>query len=499
MSVLVETSLGHFTLDLLWQTAPRICKNFLLLCYMKYYNGTLLYHCEPDYRCYLGDPTGTGKGGESAYGKLYGPQAAFFSEAISLFAPSEMYSSGKGVYMRPDERGCVGSAFYLSLRNEKLDSVDDTRTEYPFAVVTEGFETLDAINASFVDDAYRPLVDIRIKHTYILVDPFNVADLCKDMVCESPKRVKPIEEVVPSRLSVEEAAAVTAEAGDVKAELEALEKIADQEAHNRAVMLEIIGDLPDADMAPPENVLFVCKLNPVTKSEDLEIIFSRFGEIKSCNIIRDWKTGDSLCYGFVEFDSREACERAYFKMNGVLVDDRRIRVDFSQSVARLWAQFRKNGTKQRREDNVGASEGRVVNTHANNGGRGGLQRGRPYQPRPPQHDRGFASRDHDHKREPRRSRSRDDDRDTAPSRREHRDASPRRHRDEDRHYSERRRGESRRHSRSRSADRHRHEERSDRYSSGGKRRRRSVSRSNERREHSRRRHRSRSPSSPRRR
>lgn len=41
-----------------------------------------------------------------------------------------------------------------------------------------------------------------------------------------------------------------------------------------------VGDLPDADMKPPENVLFVCKLNPVTTDEDLEIIFSRFGQIK---------------------------------------------------------------------------------------------------------------------------------------------------------------------------------------------------------------------------
>jgi len=47
-------------------------------------------------------------------------------------------------------------------------------------------------------------------------------------------------------------------------------------------------------MKPPENILFVCKLNPVTLSEDLEMIFSRFGAIKSCDIVRDWKTGDSL-------------------------------------------------------------------------------------------------------------------------------------------------------------------------------------------------------------
>lgn len=37
----------------------------------------------------------------------------------------------------------------------------------------------------------------------------------------------------------------------------------------------MVGDLPDADVKPPSNMLFVCKLNPVTREEDLEIIFSR--------------------------------------------------------------------------------------------------------------------------------------------------------------------------------------------------------------------------------
>jgi hypothetical protein len=44
----------------------------------------------------------------------------------------------------------------------------------------------------------------------------------------------------------------------------------------RAVVLEMIGDLPEADVKPPSNMLFVCKLNPVTTEEDLEIIFSRW-------------------------------------------------------------------------------------------------------------------------------------------------------------------------------------------------------------------------------
>ena len=119
----------------------------------------------------------------------------------------------------------------------------------------------------------------------------------------------------------------------------------EREAKAQALTLEMVGDLPFAEIRPPENILFVCKLNPVTRDEDLELIFSRFGDINSCEVIRDKKTGDSLCYAFIEFDQRQACEEAYFKMENVLIDDRRIHVDFSQSVSKLhgeWIDSRKS-------------------------------------------------------------------------------------------------------------------------------------------------------------
>ena len=108
------------------------------------------------------------------------------------------------------------------------------------------------------------------------------------------------------------------------------------EMRNAALVGEILGDLPEADIEPPKNVLFVCKLNPVTTSDDLEIIFSRFGKVVSCEVIRDWKTGDSLCYAFVEFETEDQCIVAFSKMDSVLIDERRVKVDFSNSVAKLW-------------------------------------------------------------------------------------------------------------------------------------------------------------------
>lgn len=88
--------------------------------------------------------------------------------------------------------------------------------------------------------------------------------------------------------------------------------------------------------------LIACPTNLVV-DEDLDLIFSRFGKILFCEVIRDKRTGDSLQYAFVEFEDQKACEQAYFKMQGVLIDDHRIHVDFSQSVCCspfwLWARM----------------------------------------------------------------------------------------------------------------------------------------------------------------
>ena len=91
--------------------------------------------------------------------------------------------------------------------------------------------------------------------------------------------------------------------------------------------------------------------------QDLEIIFGRFGNITSCDIIRDYKTGDSLNYAFLGFDTDAAAEEAFFKMDNVLIDDRRIHVDFSQSMHHLWKSFKKFGKAG------DAEQGRLADAH----------------------------------------------------------------------------------------------------------------------------------------
>lgn len=206
-----------------------------------------------------------------------------------------------------------------------------------FGEVAEGYEVLDKINEAYCDEQGRPFRDIRIRHTIILDDPFDDPDGLQ-VPDESPLPTK--EQLESMRIAEDEE---IEEQGDPE-EIERRRKA--REAKAQALTLEMVGDLPFAEVKPPENVLFVCKLNPVTRDEDLELIFSRFGRISSCEIIRDRQTGDSLSYAFIEYENKEDAEEAYFKMQSVLIDDRRIHVDFSQSVSKLhrdWISGRMRG------------------------------------------------------------------------------------------------------------------------------------------------------------
>ncbi|CAI2734596.1 unnamed protein product [Schistosoma spindalis] len=192
---------------------------------------------------------------------------------------------------------------------------------------------VERINEVYCDKNGRPFRNVRIHHTIVLDDPFD-----------SPKTIRypdspPSINVSTFDTRLEEDEELDDTEGLSPTQVEEL-KI-EQEVRTHTQLLTLIGDLPDANVKPPNNVLFVCKLNPVTTSEDLEIIFSRFGEIKSCEVIRDKRTGASLQYAFIEYEKETDCEDAYFKMDKVVIDDRRIHVDFSQSVAREWQSYRK--------------------------------------------------------------------------------------------------------------------------------------------------------------
>jgi len=325
---------------------------------------------QKDFSFQTGDPLGPDSaesdGGSSIWGLLNGPTKKTFVTPVD---PKLKHTERGTVSMAtvPSDQDAddrlAGSQFLITLGDD-IDYLDGKAAI--FGKVVEGFDILEKINDAFTDSKGRPLKDIRIRHTVILDDPYD----------DPPGLTEPDKSPVPSKAQLATVMIADDEELDQEIDEAAMEKLRrEREARAQALTLEMVGDLPFAEVKPPENILFVCKLNPVTHDEDLELIFSRFGKILSCEVIRDKKTGDSLQYAFIEFESQKECEQAYFKMQGVLIDDHRIHVDFSQSVSKLSDTWRDSTNQKRRRQ--GGGFGGVDSLEKKRQYRGEADRGRP--------------------------------------------------------------------------------------------------------------------------
>lgn len=67
----METTAGDIDIELWSREAPKACRNFVQLCMEGYYDGTIFHRLVKGFIVQGGDPTGTGTGGNSIWGKPF--------------------------------------------------------------------------------------------------------------------------------------------------------------------------------------------------------------------------------------------------------------------------------------------------------------------------------------------------------------------------------------------------------------------------------------------
>ena len=90
--VTVHTNLGDFKLELFPEIAPKTVENFVTHAKNGYYNGVIFHRVIEDFMIQGGDPTGTGMGGESIYGRTF--EDEFSREAFNLYGTLSMANAG---------------------------------------------------------------------------------------------------------------------------------------------------------------------------------------------------------------------------------------------------------------------------------------------------------------------------------------------------------------------------------------------------------------------
>ncbi len=79
---IIKTNKGTIEVQLFEKLAAKTVKNFVELAKKGYYDGVTFHRVIPDFMIQGGDPTGTGRGGESIYGRPFEDE---FSEQLFNF------------------------------------------------------------------------------------------------------------------------------------------------------------------------------------------------------------------------------------------------------------------------------------------------------------------------------------------------------------------------------------------------------------------------------
>eukprot|EP01126_Amoeba_proteus_P039350 TRINITY_DN4143_c0_g1_i1.p1 TRINITY_DN4143_c0_g1~~TRINITY_DN4143_c0_g1_i1.p1 ORF type:complete len:190 (-),score=30.72 TRINITY_DN4143_c0_g1_i1:118-606(-) len=161
MSVTLHTSLGDLKIEVFCERTPMTAYNFLALCACGYYDGCLFHRNIKEFMVQTGDPTGTGKGGQSIYGKYFDDEFAEFEHVRGTVS-----MANKG----PDTNGsqffiCYNTLPYL---NKKYTL---------FGKVIHGMDSLAKIEKAETDETNRPLEEIKINGITIHANPLAENDV----------------------------------------------------------------------------------------------------------------------------------------------------------------------------------------------------------------------------------------------------------------------------------------------------------------------------------
>jgi cyclophilin family peptidyl-prolyl cis-trans isomerase len=152
----IQTNKGTIRFELLESDAPKTTDNFIKLAQRGYYDGIIFHRVIKGFMIQGGDPTGTGRGGESAAGGK-------FNDEIN--SSSQVYKTGYKagtVAMANAGPNTNGSQFFIM------------HVDYPlppnytiFGRVTDGQDVINAIATAQTDRNDRPVGEVKMEKVTI--------------------------------------------------------------------------------------------------------------------------------------------------------------------------------------------------------------------------------------------------------------------------------------------------------------------------------------------
>lgn len=145
----IATTMGTIKIKLFPADAPKTVENFRLLAEKGYYDGLIFHRVINDFMIQGGDPTGTGMGGESAWGGSFDDE--FSPKLQNIRGALSMANSGPNTN---------GSQFFIVQKQGGTSWLNGKHSV--FGQVYEGMDIVDAIAAVDADRNDKPLQDVKM-------------------------------------------------------------------------------------------------------------------------------------------------------------------------------------------------------------------------------------------------------------------------------------------------------------------------------------------------
>lgn len=170
----LSTTLGDIKVQLFPEQAPKTVENFVGLIKKGYYDGIIFHRVINEFMIQGGDPTGTGMGGESIWGKSFADE--FSDEVFNLRGALSMANAGpntNGSQFFIVQAHKVPERMLQSLSGAVPDEIVKAYSENGgtpwldnhhtvFGQVIEGMDVVDNMATQKVDFADKPKTAIQI-------------------------------------------------------------------------------------------------------------------------------------------------------------------------------------------------------------------------------------------------------------------------------------------------------------------------------------------------
>lgn len=154
--VSIETNQGTLTIALKPDVAPKAVENFLRLAQSDYYNGVVFHRIIKNFMIQGGDPTGTGRGGQSIWGKPFEDEV---TTSLKFDKPGLLAMANAGPKTN-------GSQFFITTASTPWLNGKHTI----FGEVIDGYEIVKKIEETPTNSQDRPLSPPKILKITLLHD-----------------------------------------------------------------------------------------------------------------------------------------------------------------------------------------------------------------------------------------------------------------------------------------------------------------------------------------